>query len=157
MNISVIRTIAGVLLAFTVIGCDEDQPDPHSMDLAKHVANSSPIAKRAKIQVTGATKKRYSFNIVYPTVPSNGQSDATDLTRAMIRKLLADGQQPHDQKINIFVWGNIIEPGTVGESGHRSEPHELALFRADYYYGYDSITYEECSPFVQQWRFGHCS
>jgi hypothetical protein len=75
----------------------------------------------------------------------------------MIRKLIADGQQPHDQEIGIWVWGHITVPGSVGESGHQFEAYEQSVFRADYYPQVDSIEYEDCSPDVQHWRFGHCS
>jgi hypothetical protein len=148
------------MMALAVSACGgEDQPDPHSMDLAKQVSNSSPIAKRAKIQIIKATKRDYSFSIVYPTYidPLVGSPDANDLIRSLIRKLVADGQQPVDQKITIFVWGVIIEPGAVGESGRRSDSYERQLFRADYYYGSDAITFEECNADVRQRRLGHCS
>ena len=37
--------------------------------------------------------------------PVDGQSDGKAIIQATIRKLLAAGQQPHDQKITINVWG----------------------------------------------------
>jgi hypothetical protein len=67
------------------------------------------------------------------------------------------GQQPHDQKINIWVWGHITVPGSVGESGHRNEDYERSVFMANYYADLDVIEYEDCSPDVQHWRWGHCS
>jgi hypothetical protein len=154
-----IRIIAAALLALAVAGCgdDDDRPDPHATDLAQQVAASSPLNARAKVQVHEAKKKEYTFNILYLNFPMNGQADATDLIRAMIRKLLADGQQPHDQEINIWVWGHIMEPGIVGESGHRTEAYERSIFSANYYHLYDSIEYEDCSPDVRHWRWGHCS
>ncbi len=152
-----LRVIAVALLALAVAACSDDAPDPHMMDLAQQVAAASPIAAQAKVQVKEANKKEISFTILYPGFPMNGQSDGTALIRAMIRKLIADGKQPHDQEINIWVWGHITEPGTVGESGHRFEAYERSVYRADYYAQLDSIEYEDCSPDVQHWRFGHCS
>jgi hypothetical protein len=157
MSISVIRTVAGGLLAFAMTGCSDDyQPNPHSMDLATQVVGSSPIASRAKIRIEDANKKRYLLAIIYPTAPLNGQSDGTDLTRAMIRKLLADGQQPHDQEISITVYGITIESGTVGESGRLGKDSERILFRATYYPLTDAIGYEDCDLDPLQSRHGPC-
>jgi hypothetical protein len=101
-------------LALAVATCDgDDRPDPHAMDLAQQVAASSPLNALTEVQVKEAKETEITFNVLYPGFPSNGQADATGLIRAMIRKLLADGQQPHDQKINIWVWGHITVPGTV--------------------------------------------
>jgi hypothetical protein len=151
-EMTAIRIITAALFALGVAACDDDAPDTHMMDLAQQVAAASPIAAQTKIQVKEATKKEITFTILYPGSPMNGQSDGTVLIRAMIHKLLADGQQPHDQEINIWVWGDITEPGTVGESGHHFE-----AYQADYYAQLDAIEYEDCSPDVQHWRFGHCS
>jgi hypothetical protein len=151
-----LATVA-VLLALALTGCDDDRPDPHAMDLAKQVAASSPLNTQTKVQVKEAKKTNYTFTVLYPGFPSNGQADATGLIRAMIRKLLTDGQQPHDQKINIWVWGHITEPGTVGESGHRNEAYERSVFMANYYADLDVIEYEDCSDDVRHWRWGHCS
>src|SRR5271170_7170252 len=90
-----IKIIAAALLVFAAAAylLDTDRlPDPHAMDLAQQVAASSPLNARTKVQVKEAKKKQYTFDILYPGFPSNGQADATDLIRAMIRKLLADGQ-----------------------------------------------------------------
>jgi hypothetical protein len=151
-----IGTVAA-LIALALTGCDDDRPDPHAMELAQQVAASSPLNARTKVQVKEAKKEDITFTVLYPGYPSNGQADATGLIRAMIRRLQADGQQPHDQKINIWVWGHIMEPGSVGESGHRFEGYERSVFRADYYADLDAIEYEDCSPDTQHWRWGHCS
>jgi hypothetical protein len=162
VNISVIRTIAGLLLAFALIGCDEDQPDPHSMTLAEQVVASTPMMARATVKVREAKKRSYVFNIVYP--PSSypltvTETNATNLTRAMLRKLLADGQQPHDQKIDVHVWSKVTVPGSTGESGHRFDSFERAVLWTIYTGEYDSISSEECVPLIDRssWRFGHCS
>jgi len=151
-----LATVA-VLLTLALTGCDDDQPDPHAMDLAKQVATSSPLSARTRVQIKEAKKTEITFNVLYPAFPSNGHADATGLIRAMIRKLLDDGQQPHDKKINIWVWGHITEPGSVGESGHRGEAYERSVFMANYYAELDVIEYEDCTPDTQHWRWGHCS
>jgi hypothetical protein len=149
---------AAALLALAVASCDDDdRPDPHAMDLAKQVAASSPLNARTKVQVKEAKTTDYNFTVLYPSFPSNGEADATGLIRAMIRKLLADGQQPHDKKINIWVWGHIMVPGSVGESGHQTEGYEQSVFMANYYPDLDVIQYEDCSPDTRHWRWGHCS
>jgi hypothetical protein len=78
-NMSAIRIIAAALLALALAGCgDDDQPDPHAMELAQQVAASSPLARWTKIKVS-AKKKDYTFTILYPTFPTNGEGDATEL------------------------------------------------------------------------------
>ncbi len=73
------------------------------------------------------------------------QSDGTGLVRAMVRKLVEDSQQPHDQKISIDAWGQLMMPGRSGESGHQFEPFPVFIYRANYEYDVDSIHFKECS------------
>lgn len=162
VNISVIRTVAGLLLAFAVIGCDDDQPDPHSMALAEQVAASTPMMAQATVKVHEAKKRSYVFYIAYPrsSYPlAVTEPNATNLTRAMLHKLLADGQQPHDQKIDIHVWSKVTVPGSTGESGHQFDSFERSVLWTIYTGQYDSISSEECAPLINRssWRFGHCS
>jgi hypothetical protein len=136
-------------------GWGQDQPDAHAMDLARQIAASFPSG-RTKITVADATKKDITFDVLYPGgVNVDGQPDGKALVQAMIRKLLADGQQPHDQKITINVWGKSIVQGTVGESGHRSDDYEHSIWWSRYEPDGDYIDYEDCG--LQPWRWGHCS
>jgi hypothetical protein len=147
--------IFGIIGWACLVSLGEDQPDPHAADLARQVIASFPSG-RTKITVTTATKKDITFNVLYSTdYMVDGQREGKDLIQAMIRKLLADGQQPHDKKIHIHVWGNTIAPGTVGESGHKTEPYEHPFYWSRYEPDLDYIDFENCG--MQPWRFGHCS
>jgi hypothetical protein len=141
-----------------VLALRKDQAaDPHSLDLATEVVVFYPqIAGRGKVTVTEATNKSYSFTIFYPDkrdAVGAAQTEATKLIRAMLRKLLADGQQPSDQKINIWVWVEVMEPGLVGET-KKSEPYKSDVFRAVYWGDVDAIEYEEC--WLGIWSWGKC-
>jgi hypothetical protein len=154
-------------LAFLMTACaadDDRQPNPHSHDLA--VKAASPVPKAAEsITVTEASKKSYSFRIMYPYDPSyttayttaSMGNDATNLIRSLLRKLVEDGQKPHAQETEIAVWALAIKPGKIGESGHQFESSERYFIWASYDPPSDSIKYEECTEDSTQWRSGHCS
>jgi hypothetical protein len=151
-------------LAFAMTACggaDDRQPNLHSRDLAAAAAVSIRIPVEAKIKITDASKKSYKLQIIYPHnsgySASAMASDATNLVRAMLRKLVDDGQKPHDQETEISVWALEIEPGKIGESGHHFDPSEHYFIWASYNPPSDNIGYEECTEFVDQWRDGHCS
>jgi hypothetical protein len=148
-------------LAFLMTACaadDDRQPNPHSHGLALKAA--SPVPKAAEsITITEASKKSYSFRITYPynSPQTTMANDATDLIRALLRKLVEDGQKPHDQETEISVWALAIKPGKIGESGHQFDSSERYFIWASYYPPSDSIQYEECTEDSTQWRSGHCS
>jgi hypothetical protein len=147
--------ILGVVGWACLAGWSQDQPDPHAGDLARQVAAAFP-AGRTKITVATATKTDITFDVLYPSgVNVDGAADGKRLVQAMIRKLLAAGQQPHDQKIRINVWGKATVPGTVGESGHRSDDYDRSIWWSRYEPDGDYIDYEDCG--LQPWRLGHCS
>jgi hypothetical protein len=150
-------------LAFLMTACaadDDRQPNPHSHDLALKAA--SPVPKAAEsITIMEASKKSYRFQIMYPYdsayTTSSMANDATNLIRTLLRKLVEDGQKPHDQETEILVLALAIMPGKIGESGHRFDPSERYFILASYYPPSDSIGYEECTQDSTQWRSGHCS
>jgi hypothetical protein len=150
-------------LAFLMTACaadDDRQPNPHSHDLAIQAA--SPIPKAAEsITIREASKKSYGFHIMYPYNSAHNFSsmanDATNLIRTLLRKLVEDGQKPHDQETEISVWALAIKPGKKGESGHQFDSSERYFIWASYDPLSDSIGYEECTEDSTQWRSGHCS
>jgi hypothetical protein len=139
--------VIGVIIAFFVyIASNVEPPDPHITDLLKQAADSSPLASRATIQMHEVRiKNEYLFDIVYPTRGGlNNESDATDLIKGMLRKLLADGQNPSKQKISISVYIAIKEPDTFGESGQRLEHYPRTIGAAHYEPDGDFIRHELC-------------
>ncbi len=160
----VIRDIFFCLaLAFLMTACgadDDRQPNPHSLDLATHAA--SPFPKGAEsIKIAEASTKSYTFQIMYPynspQTTSFMANDATNLIRTLLRKLVEDGQKPHDQETEISVWTLAIKPGKLGESGHQFDASERYFIWANYDSLSDSIGYEECTEDSTKWRSGHCS
>jgi hypothetical protein len=150
-------------LAFGITACgdaEDLQPNPHSMDLATQAAKPMPKAAQA-ITITKASKKSYSFEIFYPynlSYPTSSMAnDANNLIRTLLRKLVEDGQKPHEQETEISVWALAIKPGKIGESGHQFDASERYFILATYYALSDSIDYEECIEDSDQWRSGHCS
>jgi hypothetical protein len=157
------RIFLYLALTFLMTACaadDDRQPNPHSHNLA--VKAASPVPKAAEsITVTEASKKSYSFRIMYPYDPSyttaSMGNDATNLIRSLLRKLVEDGQKPHEQETEIAVWALAIKPGKIGESGHQFDSSEHYFILASYDPSSDSIKYEECTEDSIQWRSGHCS
>jgi len=155
------RIFLYLALAFLMTACaadDDRQPNPHSHDLALKAV--SPVPKAAEsITITEASKKSYSFRIMYPynSPQTTMANDATDLIRALLRKLVEDGQKPHDQETEISVWALAIKPGKIGESGHQFDSAERYFIWASYDSLSDSIKFEECTEDSTQWRSGHCS
>jgi hypothetical protein len=152
-------------LAFVIAACsadgDEDrQPNSHSLELAKQAALSFPKDAQS-IKIMEASKKSYGFQIWYQYNASHTTSsmanDASNLIRSLLRKLVEDGQKPHDQETEISVWAVAIKPGKVGESGHQFDSAERFFVWASYNPQSDSIGYEECTEDSSQWRSGHCS
>lgn len=150
-------------LAFAITACDDDddyQPNPHSMDLATQAAKAIPKAAES-IMIRKASKKSYSFQIFYPydlSYPTSSMAnDANNLIRALLRKLVEDGQKPHQQETEISVWAVAIKPGKIGESGHQFDASERYFIWATYYAASDSIENEACTEDSAQWRSGHCS
>jgi hypothetical protein len=153
-----------LVLAFAMAACsadDDRQPDPHLMDLAAQAASSIPMPAAEKIKVSEASKNSYAFQIIYPYdapyAVSSMANDATNLIRTLLRKLVEDGQKPHDQETAISVWALEIKPGRTGESGHQFDPSERYLIWASYHALSDSIEYEECTEDSSQWLSGHCT
>ena len=146
-------------LAMTACAADDDrQSNPHSMDLATQVA----VPKAAEsMTIKEASKKSYRFQIMYPYNSSHATSslanDATNVIRTLLRKLVEDGQKPHDQETEISVWSLAIKPGKIGESGHQFDASERYFIWASYDSLSDSIGFEECTEDSSQWRSGHCS
>jgi ADP-ribosylglycohydrolase len=137
---------------------DDHEPNPHSMALATQVA----LPKAAEsMTIKEASKKSYSFQIMYPYNPTHAApamaSDATNVIRTLLRKLVEDGQKPHDQETEISVWALAIKPGKIGESGHQFDSSERYFIWASYDSLSDSIKFEECTEDSTQWRSGHCS
>lgn len=152
-------------LAFLITACgadadDDRQPNPHSLDLAKQAALSFPKDAQS-IKIMEASKKSYGFQIWYRYDASRSTSsmanDASNLIRSLLRKLVEDGQKPHDQETEISVWAVAIKPGKIGESGHQFDSAERYFILASYSPLSDSIGYEECTEDSSQWRSGHCS
>ena len=149
-------------VALTACGADADlQPNSYSMNLAARAASSIRTPAAEKIKITEASKRSYGFQIIYPyNSPhsvSSIQKDTTNLIRALLQKLVEDGQKPHDQETAISVWALEIKPGKSGESGHQFDPSEHYLIWTSYDPLSDSIRYEECTEDSSQWRSGHCS
>jgi hypothetical protein len=149
-------------LAFGISACGDDddlQPNPHSMDLATQAAKTFP--RVAEIMIQKASKKSYSFQIIYPydlSYPTSSMAkDANNLIRALLRKLVEDGQKPHEQETEISVWALAIKPGKIGESGHQFDPSQRYFIWATYDALSDRIENEECIEDSAQWRSGHCS
>jgi hypothetical protein len=150
-------------LGFGITACADDddlQPNPHSMDLATQAAKSIPQAAES-IMIKKASKKSYSFQILYPydlAYPTSSMAnDASNLIRTLLRKLIEDGQKPHEQETEIWVSALAIKPGKIGESGHQFDPSERYFILATYQALTDSIEKEECIEDSTQWRSGHCS
>jgi hypothetical protein len=151
-----------VAVSLTACGADPDlQPNSHSMDLAAQAASSIRTPAVEELKITEASKGSYGFQIIYPyNSPhsvSSMEKDTTNLVRALLKKLVEDGQKPHDQETAISVWALEIKPGKTGESGHQFDPSEHYLIWASYDSLSDSIQYEECTEDSSQWRSGHCS
>ena len=149
-------------VALTACGADPDlQPNSHSMDLAVQAASSIRTAAVEELKITEASKRSYGFQLIYPynsPYPvSSIEKDTTNLIRALLQKLVEDGQKPHDQETAISVWALEIKPGKSGESGHQFDQSEHYLIWTSYDPLSDSIRYEECTGDSSQWRSGHCS
>jgi hypothetical protein len=149
-------------VALTACGADPDlEPNSHSMDLAAQAASSIRTPDVEELKITEASKRSYRFRIIYPyNSPhpvSSMEKDTTNLIRALLKKLVEDGQKPHDQETEISVWALEIKPGKTGESGHRFDSSEHYLIWTSYDALSDSIRYEECTEDSSQWRSGHCS
>lgn len=159
------KIIFCLALAFAMTACGVDdvdhQPNEHSMDLAGKALSSIPMPGAEEIKISEASKNSYGFQIIYPhDLPypvSSRAKDATNLIRTLLRKLVEDGQKPHDQETAISVWALEIKPGRKGESGHQFDSSERYLILASYSSVSDSIGYEECTEDTSQWRSGHCT
>lgn len=148
--------------ALTACAPDPDlQPNSHSMDLAAQAASSIRTPAAEKLEITEASKRSYGFHLIYPynsaQSVSSMQKDATSLIRELLKRLVEDGQKPHDQETAISVWALEIKPGKKGESGHQFDPSEHYLIWTSYDPLSDSIKNEECTEDSSQWRSGHCS
>jgi hypothetical protein len=149
-------------VALTACGADPDlEPNSHSMDLAAQAASSIRTPAVEELKITEASKRSYGFQLIYPynspNAVSSMEKDTTNLIRALLKKLVEDGQKPHDQETAISVWALEIKPGKTGESGHRFDQSEHYLIWTSYDPLSDSIQYEKCTEDSSQWRSGHCS
>jgi hypothetical protein len=131
------------------------------MDLAAQAASSVRTPAVEELKITEASKRSYSFRLIYPYNSlhsvSSLQKDTHSLIKEPLKTLVEDGQKPHDQEIAISVWALEIKPGKKGESGHQFDPFEHYLIWTSYDPLSDSIKNEECTEDSSQWRSGHCS
>jgi uncharacterized protein YecT (DUF1311 family) len=152
--------IIGLLAASAVLWLsnvsETDADDPHSMELAKRAVAATSITPSARFEIKEAKSASYRFTIIYPErYPEIYQPDAafpytamhvdgTKLIRTLLKVLSADGENPHEKKISVSVFGQTTVPGEIGESGHKFESYERTVFFGYYDPEADGIAFQIC-------------